>query len=72
MEEKKCVLVSKGKAEALINLEDLGEWEKKGFKAAGTPSEEPSEAVKSKVAAKKKAAPKAPAKSRTRKRNVES
>ena len=72
MEHKRCVLVSNGKIEVLINQEDLGDWESKGFKAAGEPSEAPEKAVKPKAAAKKKAAPKTPAKSRTRKRNVES
>ena len=72
MENKKCVLVSNGKVEALINAEDLGDWESKGFKAAGASTEAPEKAVKPKTAAKKEAAPKKPAKSRTRKRNVES
>lgn len=72
MEHKKCVLVSNGEFEALINREDLEAWEAKGFKTAGEPSEEPVEAVKAKTAPKKKVASKTPAKSRTRKRNVES
>lgn len=71
VEYKKSVLVSKGSAEALINEEDLADWEKNGFKLVDAGTETTPEA-KSTTATKKKAAPKAPAKSRTRKRNVES
>ena len=72
MEDLNCVYVTNGKFEAFINLEDLPDWEKKGFKRIQEPSEGISEETDTGVAVEEKTPKKPPAKRRTRKRNVES
>jgi hypothetical protein len=72
MEKMDCVYVSNGKFEAFINLDDLKDWEKKGFKRIQAPSEEVSESADISAPVEEETPTKEPAKRRTRKRNVES